>query len=537
MIGSVVSNYKIISQIGEGGMGTVFLAEHIHLSNRKVAIKALHKQMLTNANIRQRFRNEAATLSQIDHENIVKIFDYIESDEGYFLIMEYVEGMTLEDYINNVSGPLNEERATYVMSKMLSGFGFAHQRGIIHRDVKPSNIIVSKDLSVVKILDFGVAKLLTENSNMTKHGTQMGTVYYMSPEQVKGLPVDQRSDIYSLGVSLYQMVTGTNPYQSLTTEYDVFNCIVNQQLPDARLAYPGVIPKIISIIEHATRKPVENRYSSCEEMNKALVGDGDVSSPPLLNNTLEPVEENVLEDTDHDKGKSKTGLFVFLGVIIFALLAVLINMKDIKAYYKWKGAVEKVCYIPSLRVRTDTITTTDYNIIPVTVNYGDRVSVIEESQLFPWLETKYAGYDGYINSDYLMNLEDFHILESVLNNTDKIEQISLSRYRRSLVDFIKSRQALTNVDTLANNTTTDSSATSTFEIYPIYNQQYVRTGVNKYYKRDYAVFLMLTNVSQEFVVFVYEDGRQIASNSYSDLEHLTTEQFNSFLSPYGLYYN
>jgi serine/threonine protein kinase len=526
MIGSIVSNYRIISLLGEGGMGSVYLAEHVHLESRKVAIKALHKQMLSNTEIRTRFRNEAATLSHINHENIVKIYDYIESEEGFFLIMEFVDGMTLEDFIKNVSGPLVEEKAIRVMSQMLNGFGFAHQRGIIHRDVKPSNIIVSNDLSVVKILDFGVAKLLTEGSNnMTKHGTQMGTVYYMSPEQVKGLQVDQRSDIYSLGVSLYQMVTGTNPYQHLTIEYDVFQEIVNKPLPDARQSYPGVTPKIVSIIEKATQKNIESRYSSCEEMNADLMTE--YSSTAII-----IPEENISTDTiGVPETQSKKSLWIALASIFVVLLLVLVNFKTIKTYWKWKDAKEMVCYIPSLRMRSDTLTYNDYNILPVSLSYSEKIKVLNNPLLHPWVETEYMGYSGYINSEYLMTPTDFNMLQQLLNSVDKQKQVEISKYRKSLVNHIKEKLGQSYVDTM---TIVSDDLVALFDLNQ--NNQYIKTGSNSSVNRDYAVFLLMINAEPEMYVIVYENGKEIAHHSFTDLDNLDDNQMNSFLNSYYLYY-
>lgn len=526
MIGSIVSNYRIISLLGEGGMGSVYLAEHIHLESRKVAIKALHKQMLSNTEIRTRFRNEAATLSHINHDNIVKIYDYIESEEGFFLIMEFVDGMTLEDYIKNVSGPLVEEKAIRVMTQMLNGFGFAHQRGIIHRDVKPSNIIVSNDLSVVKILDFGVAKLLTEGSNnMTKHGTQMGTVYYMSPEQVKGLQVDQRSDIYSLGVSLYQMVTGNNPYQHLTTEYDVFHEIVNKPLPDARQSYPGVTQKIVSIIEKATQKNIESRYASCDEMSADLMAEYLPTSTVILQEPA-TAEQIVVPET-----KSNKSLWIALGSILVVLLIVLFNFKNIQTYLKWKDAKEMVCYIPSLRMRSDTQTYNDYNILPVSLSYSEKIKVLHNPLLHPWVETEYMGYSGFINSEYLMTPTDFNLLQQLLNSVDKQKQVGISRYRKSLVNHIKENLGQQYVDTM---TTVSDDLVALFELNQ-YNQ-YIRTGSNSSVNRDYAVFLLMINSEPEMYVVVYENGKEIAHNSFKDLDNLDDDQMNSFLNSYYLYY-
>ena len=269
MIGKNILNYEIKSLIGEGGMGNVYLAEHTQVS-RKVAIKVLLPQFLKNEEIKTRFKNEASTLAHLQHPNIVGLFDYLEDETGMYLIMEYVEGAELSDHIAKVTGPMPENVAVPIMTQVLSAFSYAHSKGIVHRDIKPANILITKDGSV-KILDFGIARILGEgNSNLTKTGTQMGTVYYMSPEQVQGKKVDIRSDIYSLGVTFYQMLTGANPYKDLHTEYEVYSRIVKDDLPAASTVYPGVPSYLESIVNRALQKEPSDRFQDCDEFLKAL---------------------------------------------------------------------------------------------------------------------------------------------------------------------------------------------------------------------------------------------------------------------------
>lgn len=268
MIGKRILNYEIKSLIGEGGMGAVYMAEHLQV-NRKVAIKVLHPKFLKNEEIKLRFKNEAATLSHLHHPNIVGLFDYLEDETGLYLIVEYVDGVQLDDYISNTTGPMPEEKAIPLMKQILSAFAYAHEKGVIHRDIKPANIIITKT-NEVKILDFGIARILGETNNMTKTGTQMGTVFYMSPEQVQGKRADFRSDIYSLGVTFYQMLTGINPYQSLTTEYEVYTKIVKEDLPPANQIYPGVSQYLVSILKFALEKDPDLRFQNCNEILKEL---------------------------------------------------------------------------------------------------------------------------------------------------------------------------------------------------------------------------------------------------------------------------
>jgi serine/threonine protein kinase len=281
MIGKQILNYEIKSLLGEGGMGNVYLAEHVQLG-RKVAIKALHAQLVNNQSIRTRFKNEASTMAHLQHPNIVALYDYLEAPDGLFLIMEYVEGTPLDEYIRSVSGPIPPERAVPMFTQILEGFKYAHGMGVVHRDIKPSNILIAKDGSM-KILDFGIAKLVNEAGNkLTKTGTQMGTVFYMSPEQVQGKDVDHRSDIYALGVTFFQMLTGICPYDGLTTEFEVYSKIVNEPLPSPGSMIPGIAAHLNTAVAVSTHKDPAYRYSGCGDFIAAINGQASSYAPPVI---------------------------------------------------------------------------------------------------------------------------------------------------------------------------------------------------------------------------------------------------------------
>ena len=266
MLGNQIQNYKIIRLLGEGGMGDVYLAEHVSIK-RKVAIKVLKPELVKNEEIRKRFKNEASMLAHLQHSNIVGLIDYVEQEDGLFLIMEYVQvqGQDLDELVKAQQAPITIDRAKKLMTQILEAFKYAHQNGIIHRDVKPSNVLITAD-DQIKVLDFGIAKLVGDTQHhLTKTGTQIGTVFYMSPEQVKGKELDQRSDIYSLGVSFYELLSGVCPYRGMTTEYEIYDNIVKTPLFPLTESMGITYKKVWSIIEKATQKEVQNRFQNCQE--------------------------------------------------------------------------------------------------------------------------------------------------------------------------------------------------------------------------------------------------------------------------------
>jgi len=269
MLNQIISNYKIVGRIAEGGMGTVYEAYHMRL-DRRVAIKQLHAGLTANERFRERFINEARILAQLNHQNIVSIYDLTEESGQYYIIMEFVEGETIDIILDRESGYIHQSRVLNIFKQILSAFEYAHNKGIIHRDIKPSNIILRSD-DTPKILDFGIAKIIESNLSLTKTGTRMGSVYYMSPEQVLGYNVDKRSDIYSLGVLLYEMLSKKLPYDIPTdSEYEIMNAVVKQNVFDVRNIRRDIDNNISYVIMKACAKDVNERFQSCSDFLSAL---------------------------------------------------------------------------------------------------------------------------------------------------------------------------------------------------------------------------------------------------------------------------
>jgi serine/threonine protein kinase/tetratricopeptide (TPR) repeat protein len=274
IVGTSVSHYEILEQLGRGGMGVVYKARDVKL-DRFVALKFLPPDLTRDIQAKERFIREARTASSFDHPNICTVYEIGETDRAQsFIAMPCYEGETLKRKIERA--PLTIEEATGIALQVAQGLSTTHAKDIIHRDIKPANIIVTTE-GVAKILDFGLAKLRGQ-SVVTKTGSTVGTVAYMSPEQAKGDPVDQRTDVWSLGVVLHEMLTGDQPFRG---EYDqvVLYSILNQEPPALKDLRPDVPPGIQAIVAKCLEKDPDRRFQSMAELEKELSGRGKKDSP------------------------------------------------------------------------------------------------------------------------------------------------------------------------------------------------------------------------------------------------------------------
>lgn len=259
MIGTTIRSLKIISKLGEGGMGVVYLAEHIILKKR-FAVKSLSTALSGEPQFRERFFREAQNQALISHPNIVQAVDFFEEKGQYFLVMEYVEGKELGELIKS-EGKLSEQEALSLFKDILAGLSFAHKKGVIHRDMKPSNILID-ETGRARITDFGIA-ILAGGKRLTSTGVPVGTAEYMSPEQIKHpQAINKQSDIYSAGLVLYEMLTGYLPFEG-ETDFSIQEQQVNSPLPDPRLKNPAISSALAQCIQKATQKDPAKRFQDC----------------------------------------------------------------------------------------------------------------------------------------------------------------------------------------------------------------------------------------------------------------------------------
>ena len=276
LIGSIIADrYHVIRKLGEGGMGQVYLAEHVKMG-RKSAVKVMRPTMVQDADAISRFNREAANASRINHQHVAGIYDFGETKEGLiYLAMEYVEGEPLTEIVEQ-TGALPPERAAELTRQTGEALAVAHEMGIVHRDLKPDNVMVAKlrdGSDCVKVVDFGIAKAAAiESQKVTRTGLVVGTPEYMSPEQLSGDPLDGRSDIYSLGLVAFHMLTGALPFPSNTVQESMIMRLTDQpqRLAVSRPEVPWT-HEVQAVMDRALQRDVSLRYQSASEFGRALV--------------------------------------------------------------------------------------------------------------------------------------------------------------------------------------------------------------------------------------------------------------------------
>lgn len=332
MIGKILGNrYRLLELIGEGGMALVYKAEDSLLC-RAVAVKILRPQYASDAEFVERFHREAKAAASLSHPNVVNIFDVGKEDNTDYIVMEYIPGDNLKDLIKR-DAPMAMERALDITRQIGEALHHAHQRNIIHRDIKPHNILVTPE-GQIKVTDFGIARAISASS-FTQTGMVVGSVQYSSPEQVKGGVVGPQSDLYSLGCVLYELLTGTIPFQG-DTSISIAMQHLQGSLVSIRELRPEIPTPVVKIVEQAMAKEITERYPSALAMLKDinLIDSKDYRKHNLINNTDLPTQtwKSVNVPKEHDGKNGRNWLtwlilgfsisMVLVGVIAFFFLSI-----------------------------------------------------------------------------------------------------------------------------------------------------------------------------------------------------------------------
>jgi serine/threonine protein kinase len=269
LIGKTLHNDLLIkAKLGEGGMGAVYLAQNLYVHDMKHAVKVVRRELTHNASFQKRFFDEATHQSKLDHPNIVQVQNYFKEGDDYFLVLAFVDGPSVADIIDNKGGPLDQKQALSIIKETLNALNCAHENGILHRDVKPSNILVDKT-GRARLTDFGIATEIGPKGEADR-GRSIGTAEYMSPEQIlTPSQIDHRADVYSAGIVLFEMLTGRLPFDGESAD-----AIKHQQVetpaPDPR-TYNRRIPKDLArIVLKAVEKDPDKRFQGCMQFRKAI---------------------------------------------------------------------------------------------------------------------------------------------------------------------------------------------------------------------------------------------------------------------------
>ena len=262
-------NYiEIIEPIGAGGTANVYKGVDLNYGTL-VAVKVLSGNLFKHEKVKAKLIEEADRYVYLNHKGIVRLKDFIIKSDNYYLVMEFIEGQNLERYISKTTGPIPEQRAIDMMAEILDAIGFAHENNVLHLDIKPSNIMISNN-GEIKILDFGISADIKSDMEGVDLGAPVGTPYYMSPEQIEGKNIDKRSDVYALGITLFQMLTGSPPFAGDYTREELFKKIKSGKLIRAKEIYPFVSDEVQLVIDKATQVDKINRFQNTSEFLEAL---------------------------------------------------------------------------------------------------------------------------------------------------------------------------------------------------------------------------------------------------------------------------
>lgn len=379
-----IGNWRLGEKIGEGGMGTVYLAHH-KILGAPAAFKILAPALTRDPRFRERFMREAKAHAQMRHSGIAQVIDFIEQDDQLNLVMEYLPGGTLAEMLEREKRPRPLKQALSWARRALTALDYAHQRGVIHRDVKPSNILFDEH-GQAKLVDFGIA-LVLDGRRLTTTGA-LGTPHYMSPEQIRQpLEVDHRTDVYAMGVVLYEMLAGRAPFDG-ESDFDIRYAQVNEPPKPLRPLNPEVNEELESIVFRAMAKKADDRYAGCGEMERELAALEQNGTEPI--SSLPGGDGQALETIRSEARRWKRGAFfaIVLGFVGLAATATMMNQKIRQKTDWWLTATNELSSTKdSLQTAQNELKSTR-----ATLTTLSELSAAKSWPLAVWDDFSYTGY-------------------------------------------------------------------------------------------------------------------------------------------------
>ncbi len=511
MIGQFVNNYEIDEIIDEGGMSTVYLGIHRHLK-KKVAVKMLNPVLQKNPQYKKRFLNEAKLLSKLNHPNIVTLYDYIENDQGIFIITEYVKGQTLDEYVDLVSGPIPESKAVKIILQVLDAVGHMHSKNMIHRDIKPSNIMITSD-NTIKLIDFGIAKHLRKNQALiTQGGSKLGTAIFMSPQQVKGKILDRRTDIYSIGATLFYILTGQYPYDKNLSEYEIYNKIVTQPFPDPHSFYIGVSDKMRNVVRKATETQPLNRYQACDEFSIDLLS----SQNKRTRAATISLQTKIIDSADFEIKKPNLSVSFWQNLIMLiaaiAFSAIIVS----GLYFLSKKDERRVIDNNAFLLEGDSLTAKKIE----SLHYGETVRVIKKPEdgiiIKPWYKVKsLRNKIGWVYAEDLGISHTFVQINAIMGNSIAGNLIP-AKYKLALRNYFVENQYYKNNET-------------DWKIFPeekkVFEMNTVAFGdFNDNKKEDFAVILSNTKTKEQQFLIIFDNDETLSVHVNENIKIKTVKK-------------
>lgn len=404
LVGQVIDNYKILEIIGRGGMGVVFKALDMSLE-KIVALKMIDPLLAKDNNFLNRFKTEAKALARLENINIVGVYALRETEYGLFMVMEYVKARTISEWIRE-KGKFTSSETKEISRHVLNAIGHAHKVGVIHRDIKPNNILLCDD-GTVKVMDFGLAKVVQDHSSQsTVTQIAAGTLYYMSPEQIKGLKnVDNRSDIYAIGMSIYEMLAGRTPFEKSESEFSIQKQIVEGKIPSP-VKYNPLIPKsFVKLIMKAIDKDPDKRYQTVVEMQSELekIQIEDTSADDKTRVILEPGTKLHTEPKKKNLKKVYTSAAIGIIAVVAVLGYFLIGTGNNKDSVENNGSIKQDTTINNLILSSLAISSdpSGATVLINDKNVGKTPLLLDSLQSDVYnIKVRMSGYEQWTSRDY-----------------------------------------------------------------------------------------------------------------------------------------